>query len=172
MTGTLSNTRSLRARAATATAALLLVAATPAVGKAMGLEGVWIVMTQELNCGTGEPLPVPPTRALVTYHRGGTVTENRYIPVFAPGQLSDGHGQWRYAGWTTFTSRVVSMVQFTSPAGTPPPLFFQAGWQVATQTIKLDGPDSFSMTGTSEFLDLNGVVYRTGCAARTGQRFK
>lgn len=150
---------------------LVLGATEEAFGQPGGLEGVWGVITQERNCATNAPLG-PPTRALVTYHDGGTVTESRYIPVFAPGQLSEGHGLWSRDG-STFTGRVVTMVQFDTAPGTPPGSpGFQAGWQIATQTITLTGLDSFTMTGSSQFFNANREVYRTGCASRVGERFR
>jgi hypothetical protein len=126
-------------------------------------------VTQERNCSTGAAIG-PTTRALVTYHAQGTVSESRYIPVFALGQLSDGHGTWRRDGDNTFIGRVVTMVQFDSPPNTPPGV--QAGWQIASQTISLQDKDSFTMSGSSEFVNLAGEVYRVGCATRVGQRFR
>ena len=153
-------------------AAVLLGATSPAFGQAKGLEGVWAVTTQERNCTTNAPLG-PPTRALVTYHTGGTVDESRYIPVFALGQLSTGHGTWAHDGGATFVGRVVTMVQFDTAPNTPPGSpGFQAGWLVNTQFITMSGRDSFTMTGSGQFYNLNREVYRTGCASRTGERFK
>jgi hypothetical protein len=174
MTTTLSHRRSRAAglvRAAVTVAVLLGVTNT-AFGKARTLKGVWGVVTQERNCATNAPIG-PPTRALVTYHSGGTVHESRYIPVFAAGQLSEGHGIWSHDGGLTYAVRVVAMVQFDTPANTPPGSpGFQAGWQIATQTIRLSGPDSFTMTGISQFFNSNREVYRTGCASRVGERLK
>jgi hypothetical protein len=62
------------------------------------------------------------------------------------------------------------MVNFDTAPGTSPA--FQAGWQIATQTITLTGPDNFTMTGSSQFFNLNREVYRVGCASRVGERFK
>jgi hypothetical protein len=153
-------------------AALFLGLAGPAFAQPRALEGVWGVVTQERNCATNAPLG-PTTRALVTYHADGTVTESRYIPVFAPGQLSEGHGIWSHGGGQTFNGRVVTMVQFDSAPGSPPGSpGFQAGWQIATQTITMSGPDNFTMTGSSQFFNLSREPYRTGCASRVGERFK
>jgi hypothetical protein len=152
--------------------ALLLGSASPALAQARTLEGVWGVVTQERHCATNAPLG-PPTRALVTYHAGGTLGESRIIPVFATGQLSEGHGTWIHSGGLTYTGRVVTMVAFDTPPNTPPGSpGFQAGWQVATQTITLSGPDNFTMTGTSQFFNGNRDVYRVGCASRIGERFR
>ena len=153
--------------------AAVLLNLTSTMAEAQTLEGVWGVVTQERNCATNAPTPAPPTRALVTFHAGGAVHESRYIPVFATGQLSEAHGIWRHAGGTTFTARVVTMVQFDTAPNTPPGSpGFQAGWQVAAQTFTLTGPDSFAMTGSSQFYNANREVYRVGCASRVGERFK
>jgi hypothetical protein len=158
--------------AAAAGMAMIVGASSPAYADAHRLRGVWGVVTQEVNCATNAPLG-PSTRALVTYHADGTVSESRYVPVFAPGQLSTGHGTWRYGRHGTFTGRVVSMVHFDSPATTPPGLpVFQAGWQVATQSITLQDRDNFTATGSSQFFNLEQEVYRVGCATRVGKRFR
>ena len=65
------------------------------------------------------------------------------------------------------------MVQFETGPNTPPGSpGFQAGWQIATQSITVTGPDSFTMTGTSQFFNATREVYRVGCASRIGERFK
>jgi hypothetical protein len=174
MSRTLTNPKLCWAVMARATVgvAVLVGATSPAFGQAMTLEGVWGVVTQDRNCTTNAPMGTP-TRALVTYYAGGTVSESRSIPVFAPGQLSNGHGIWSSSGGLTYTGRVVTMIQFDTEPNTPPGSpGFQAGWQVATQTITLSGPDNFTMTGSSQFFNLNREIYRTGCASRVGERFK
>ena len=65
------------------------------------------------------------------------------------------------------------MANFDSAAGTPPGSpGFQAGWLIATQSLALTGPDSFTMTGSTQFINLNREVYRVGCASRVGERFR
>lgn len=151
---------------------MLLGLTSPAFAQARTLEGVWGVVTQERHCTTNAPLG-PPTRALVTYHAGGTLSESRSIPVFATGQLSEGHGTWTHTSGLTYQGRVVTMINFETSPNTPPGSpGFQAGWQVATQTITLSGPDSFTMTGSSQFFNGNRDIYRVGCASRVGERFK
>jgi hypothetical protein len=152
--------------------AIVLAWTGTALAQGTTLEGVWGVVTQERNCITNAAMG-PPTRALVTYRAGGTVHESRYVPVFAPGQLSEGHGVWRHDAGSTFASRVVTMVMFETAPNTPPGSpGFQAGWQIATQTITITGPDSFTMTGSSQFYNVNRELYRAGCASRVGERFK
>jgi hypothetical protein len=153
-------------------AAVLAGAVSPAFGQSRTLEGVWGIVTQDRNCATNAAQG-PPTRALVTYHAGGTLDESRFIPVFASGQLSESHGTWSQDGGLTYTGRVLTMIHFDTAPGTPPGLpVFQAGWMVATQTITLSGPDNYTMTGRTEFFNLNREIYRVGCASRVAERFK
>jgi hypothetical protein len=152
--------------------AVIVGSSSPAFGQARGLEGVWGIVTQERNCTTNAAMGTP-TRALVTYQSGGTLSENRYIPVFAIGQLSDTHGIWSHDGGATFSTRLVTMIQFETAPGTPPGSpGFQAGWMVNTQTITMSGPDTFTSTGSTQFFNLNREVWRVGCASRVGERLK
>jgi hypothetical protein len=152
--------------------AAVLLSITSTIAEAQTLQGVWGVLTQNRDCATNAAIG-PPTRALVTYHLGGIVSESRNIPVFALGQQSESHGMWRHDGGLTYTGRVVTMINFETAPNTPPGSpGFQAGWQVATQTITLSGPDNFTMTGVSQFFNLNREVYRVGCASRVAERFQ
>jgi hypothetical protein len=129
-------------------------------------------VTQERNCTTNAALG-PPTRALVTFNTGGTVSEDRSIPVFATGQLSGTHGIWNHDGGASFSTRLVTIVHFETAPGTPTGSpGFQAGWLVNTQTITMSGPDNFTSTGSGQFFNLNREVYRVGCATRVGERLK
>jgi len=160
------------ARAAAAILALLFGTAGAARAQARTLEGAWVVVTQQRNCTTDAPIGAP-HRALVSYHAGGTLSDSSSVPGFALGQRSEGHGTWRHDGGQTYAVRWVAMIQFDTAPGTPPGSpGFQAGWQVATNTVVLTGPDSFTSNGVSEFLDLSGHVYRVACASRTAQRFR
>jgi hypothetical protein len=152
--------------------ALLLAAAGPTFAQAMTVQGTWLVVTQPRNCATEAPMG-PAHRAIVTFHAGGTLSDSSAVQAFAVGQRSEGHGVWRHDGGHSYAARWVAMIQFDTPAGTPPGSpGFVAGWQVATNTVVLSGPDSFTSTGVSEFFDLNGQVYRVGCASRVAERFK
>jgi hypothetical protein len=153
-------------------AALLIGVPNPAFAQGMTLQGAWIVVTQNRNCTTDAPMGTP-HRALVSYHAGGTLSDSSSVPAFAVGQRSEGHGTWRHAGGHTYGANWVAMLQFDTAAGTPPGSpGFQAGWQVAANTITLTGPDSFTSVGVSNFVNLSGEVYRVGCASRTAERFK
>lgn len=151
---------------------LLLAVPSAAPAQAMTLQGVWIVVTQQRNCTTDAPIGAA-HRALVSYHAGGTLSDSSAVPSFAIGQRSEGHGTWRHDGAQTYAVRWVAMLQFDTAPNTPPGSpGFQAGWQVATNTVTLSDADTFTSTGVSEFLDLSGHVYRTACASRVGERFR
>jgi hypothetical protein len=155
-----------------AAAIALLLGATPVLAQAMTLQGVWIVVTQQRSCTTDAPIGAP-HRALVSYHAGGTLSDSSAVPSFAIGQRSEGHGTWRHDGGRTYGVRWVAMMQFDTAPNTPPGSpGFQAGWQVATNTVTLSDADTFTSTGVSEFLDLSGNVYRVACASRVGERFR
>ena len=135
------------------------------------IEGAWGVALQQRDCTTQAPIG-PPLRALVTYHEGGTLTESSGALAFLPGQRSVSHGTWNRQG-LAHSDQTVTMLLFDTAAGTPPGSpGFQAGWQIARHDITLSGPDNLTATGTSEFYNLAGQVYRTTCATRTGERLK
>ncbi len=56
------------------------------------LEGTWRVQVTPINCQTGAPLPS--FSALVSYARGGTLTEVVNAAAFLPGQVTPGLGVW------------------------------------------------------------------------------
>jgi len=157
---------------AAAALALLCGTASPALAQARTLQGAWLVVTQPRNCTTNAPMG-PPHRAIVSYHAGGTLSDSSAVPAFAVGQRSEGHGAWLHDGGLTYAVRWVSMIQFDTAPNTPPGSpGFQAGWQVATNTVVLSGSDTFTSTGVSEFFNLAGELYRVGCASRIGERFE
>ena len=127
------------------------------------LEGVWSQIITPRDCSTNEPLPVPPFRALFTFHRDGTVTESVGTLSFAPGQRSIGHGEWTHAGGLRFGERTTAMILFTGG-------LYQAGWQVTTRTLTMTDANHYAGSGASRFYDLNGQLYRTGCATSVGER--
>jgi hypothetical protein len=153
-----------------ALAALAVAAANPAFAQARTLTGTWLVVTQQVNCATDVAVG-PPHRALVTFHKGGTLSDTSVVPSFQLGQRTEGHGIWAHDGGQTYIARWTAMITFNSPAGSPPPSF-QAGWQVATNTITLEDRDAFTSRGTSEFFNLADEKYFVGCASRTGTRFR
>ena len=146
-----------------------------------GLAGTWMIQVTLRNCDTGAALGAP-VHSLVTFHRGGTLSESVGPTSFATGQRSPGHGVWSHIGQGTYSHRMVNLINFDSAPnlpGTPEfdptkpvsPGFF-AGWQVVSHTIELSDADNFLSTGTNAFYKFDGTEYRTGCSTATGRRFK
>ena len=145
--------------------AVLLVGSGAASAQAPTLHGVWTQVITPRDCATNEPLPVPPFRVLLMFHRDGTVTESVGALSFAAGQRSIGHGQWAHDGGLTFSERTVAMILFDGG-------IYQAGWQVTTRTITMTDADHYTSCGAAQFYDVNGQLYRTGCATSVGERFQ
>jgi hypothetical protein len=162
----------------------MLVAASPQILSASDdtsndrLAGAWTIQVTLRNCDTGAPMGS--FLSLVSFHRGGTISETTSSPAFLPGQRSDGHGSWKYLGAQTYSQHIIALIRFGSPANLPgTPTFdptkpvspgFLAGSQTVTHRIRLTGEDTLESAGTNAFYDANGEVYRTGCSTAVGQR--
>jgi len=144
------------------------------------LVGTWLIQVTPRNCATQAPLS-PPFNSLVTFHRGGTITESAGGVAFAPGQRSQGHGTWAQEGGQAYRQDMVALLLFdTEPnlPGTPTfdptkpvsPGFF-AGWQTISHTVRFTDADHFSSEGTNTFYKANRDVYRSGCSTATAERF-
>ena len=135
----------------------------------MKVEGTWMVTVTLRNCATDAVLGT--VNSLVTFNRGGTLHETPGGVNFAPGQRSDGHGVWRHKGGHTYSQRFVALIRFDTAPGPGGPGFFE-GWQVVSHTLTLSDPDTLSSSGTNEFYDENGQLYRSGCSTAVGKRFQ
>jgi hypothetical protein len=145
-----------------------------------GLEGTWLVQVTLRNCATNASLGS--FNSLVTFHRGGTLSETTSSPSFAIGQRSPGHGNWESEGDHTYSQRMVNLLNFDTAAnlpGTPgfnpslpvTPGFF-AGWSIVTHTLELIDANHGSSSGTNEFYKADGTLYRTGCSTAVSERFQ
>jgi len=153
---------------------LSILAVMPGPARADGagaraLEGVWAMSLTLRDCATGAPLG-PPFRSLLTFHRGGTLSESAGTTGFAPGQRSPGHGLWSRSGRNAFAARFVAMILFDTPPVPPAPGFL-AGWLVVGANFTFAGADHLNITATAQFLDLNRDVYRAACPTGTAERF-
>ncbi len=145
------------------------------------LVGAWAIEVTLRNCDTGAPLG-PASRALVTFHGDGTISEAAGSVAFAPGQRSPGHGVWTREGRRTYRQTMVALILFTTPPNLPgTPDFdpslpvspgFAAGWQTISHTLMLTGADHATSAGTNAFSDVDGIVYRTGCSTAVSERFQ
>src|SRR6266705_963117 len=95
---TMKPSTSIFGQAATALLAGALLLGTAITAKAQseqspnGLEGTWRVQVTQYNCATGATLP--PFWSLLSFARGGVLTETTTSPGFLPGQRTPGHGVW------------------------------------------------------------------------------
>jgi hypothetical protein len=145
----------------------------PALAQEQGaraIEGVWSMSITLRDCATQAPLG-PPLRSLLTFHTGGTLTENAGTPQFAPGQRSSGHGLWSHTGGQTFAARFVAMILFDTPPAPPSP-GFQAGWLVVGSNFQMTDVNRLAITATVQFFDMNRNVYRSACPTGSAERFQ
>jgi hypothetical protein len=143
---------------------------SPESGSNNGLVGTWMVQVTLRNCSTGAALG-PAIHSLVTFHRGGTITESPGTTTFAPGQRTVGHGSWTSQG-RTFRQEMIAIIVFDTPPNPPASPGFFAGWQTISQRVELTGPDTLTSAGTNEFVRFDGTSYRTGCSTAVARRFR
>ncbi len=135
------------------------------------LEGVWAIGLTLRDCVTGAPLG-PPGRSLLTFHQGGTMTGSAGATVFAPGQRSDAHGVWTYAGGSTFRNRMVAIILFDTPPSPPTSPGFQTGWQLIASTYTLSDANNLTVSATVEFYNVSRALYRAQCVSGAAERFQ
>jgi hypothetical protein len=144
-----------------------------------GVVGAWQVQVTLRDCATNAPLGT--FSSLVSFHRGGSLSESAASLAFAPGQRSPGHGTWARRRDHTFRQKMIGLILFdTAPnlPGTPgfdpslpiSPGFF-AGWQTVSHKVELADANHLTSAGTNAFYKSDGSLYRTGCSSATGQRF-
>ncbi|HZU42819.1 MAG TPA: hypothetical protein VE994_09115 [Terriglobales bacterium] len=129
------------------------------------LQGTWRVQITPTNCQTGAPQPSFPM--LLSFHRGGTLTEVIGSPAFLPGQRSIGLGVWSHARGNAYKGVWEGLMLFDSPA----PGVFKRGVQRLQFDFEVYG-DQLTIASTSQFIDINGNVYASTCASGTGTRFE
>src|SRR2546427_1994598 len=100
------------------------------------LVGAWVVQVTLRNCTTNAPLG-PSFNSLVTFHRGGTLSETAGSLAFAIGQRSPGTGAWARDGAHVYLQRMVALILFDTPPNLPFSPGFFAGWQTVTHTVEL-----------------------------------
>ncbi len=144
------------------------------------LQGTWFVRVTLRDCATNGSLGS--FNSLVTFHRGGTVTESTTSPTFSIGQRGPGHGNWAFEENHRFSQRMIALINFDTPPNLPgTPGFnpslpispgFSAGWSIVTHTIELVDQDHLSSSGTNEFYKADGTQYRSGCSSAVATRFE
>src|SRR5216684_3229382 len=130
------------------------------------LEGTWRVQVTPINCQTGAPLPS--FSALVSYARGGTLTEVVNAAAFLPGQVTPGLGVWSHTQADAYKAVWEVFILFDTPV---PGLPFKRGVQRLLRDIEVDG-DQMTFNASSRFVDSNGNPLFATCASGTGTRFE
>jgi hypothetical protein len=162
-----------------AAAASDVAASSNQANGANGLTGTWVIRVTLRNCATNAP--TGSAAALVTFHRGGTISESTGSPAFAIGQRGPAHGTWTHLGRRRYAQRMIAQIAFDTPANLPGPGFdptkpvspgFSAGWQTVTHTIRMIDDNNLESSGTNEFFDTLSQSYRTGCSTAVGSRFE
>jgi hypothetical protein len=165
--------------AALATSAAGVVRASDGDGRPR-LVGAWTVQVTLRDCASNAPMGT--FNSLVTFHDGGTISEDPASAAFAPGQRSSGHGQWTRTGLRTYQQRMIGLIAFDTAANLPgTPTFdptaritpgFFTGWSVVTHTLQLVDADHAASAGTNQFYKADGTLYRSGCSTATATRFQ
>ncbi len=130
------------------------------------LEGVWRVRLRPRNCVTGVPIPTAEAEALLTYHKGGTLSawaQNSTITI----TRSPSHGLWqREHGRGDYSFKFVHL-RYDLATGA------YLGSQVARGTLRLsERGDQFTTDAQSQLFDVNGHLTITGCSNSVGTRFE
>lgn len=127
------------------------------------VEGTWTVTVQLVDCSTGA-LIGSPFSSLLTFARGGTLTEATANPMFYPAERGPGHGVWTKTGNGYYSASSTAFITLNGVL---------AKTQKISQSISMgSNTDSFSSAATVEFFDPNGNLLASGCANATALRFK
>lgn len=132
-------------------------------GEGQKLEGTWVVTVSLRDCSLGTPVGAP-FMSLLTFARGGTMTETTSSPLFFPALRGPGHGVWSKTGGETYTASSIAMITVNGAL---------TRTQTITQTIEVQSEDAFTTTSASvKFFAPNGTLLLTACATATGSRFE
>ncbi len=131
---------------------------------ARDLQGTWLVQVVQVNCLTGATVGSP-FSSVLTFARGGTMTETTDNPMFYPAVREPGLGVWNRLHGNTYYA---ASMAFITSAGV------LIKTQKISQTIEVGpGPDEFSTTQAAvQFFDPSGNLLGAGCAVATGTRFE
>jgi len=132
------------------------------------LQGTWRVQINPIICQTGAPLTS--FSALVSYARGGTLTEVINSQAFLPGQVTPGLGVWSHTQANAYKAVWEVFILFDTPP-TVPGFPFKRGVQRLMRDIEVDG-DQMTFNASSQFFDSNGNPLFATCASGTGTRFE
>ena len=121
-----------------------------------------VQVTQE-DCSLHTPIGTP-FLSLLTYNRGGTVTDTTSNPMGFAAVRGPGHGVWSKAGNHTFKAYTIAFVTLNGVL---------TRTQTILQTIEVDSSDTYKVTAASvKFFAPDGTLLFTGCATATAKRFE
>ena len=132
------------------------------------LQGTWRVQLNPTNCQTGAP--IPSFAVLLSFARGGTLTEVMNAQAFLPGQRTIGLGVWSHTHGNAYKGVWEAFILFDTPP-TSPGFLFKRGVQRLMWDFEVHG-DQTTIEATSQFLDINGNPLIATCASGTGTRFE
>lgn len=128
-----------------------------------GLQGTWWVQVTQYDCAHPD-VTRPPFVSLLTFARGGTMSETTANAALQPGQRTSGYGTWQQQPSGGYTSTDLAFILFT---GGP----FTQGTQRINHSIALaDDGNQFSDVATVQFFDVRGTLLVSGCARAVGTR--
>ncbi|HEV7217573.1 MAG TPA: hypothetical protein VGN39_01780 [Terriglobales bacterium] len=129
-----------------------------------GLQGTWVVTVTQHDCTSGAQIGLP-FLSLLTFARGGTMTETTSNPMVYPSERGPGHGVWRQISRHRYSASTIALITLNGALTTI---------QTITQTIKIgDDPDQFQTTKVQvDFFSPGGTLVRSGCATATGARYQ
>lgn len=129
------------------------------------LQGTWRTQVNPKSCQTGAP--GPSFDVLLSFHRGGTLTEVMNAAAFLPGQRTAGLGVWSRTRGNAYRGVWDAYILVDSP----PPAPFRRGVQRLAWDFKVYG-DQLTFEATSQFFDASGNLLFSTCATGTGTRFE
>jgi hypothetical protein len=132
------------------------------------LQGTWRVQLNPRNCQTGAS--IPSFSVLLSFARGGTLTEVMNSPAFLPGQRTPGLGVWSHTHGNAYKGVWEAFILFDTPP-TSPGFLFKRGVQRLMWDFEVDG-DQITIDASSQFFDTNGNPLAVTCASGTGTRFE
>src|SRR6476660_166784 len=127
------------------------------------IEGVWQVTRMGVNCDDPNQTR-PPSPAIMTFHRDGTLTAYANPPGTGPLDTPES-GLWqREPGSPNSSFHDISYVYDANGAF--------AGSGVVTANVHLTSANSFEYSATIQFFDADGNLVFSGCGRATGTRFQ
>jgi len=130
-------------------------------GDGRRLEGTWLFQISLQNCATEAPVGEP-FYSLLTFARGGTMTETTSNPMFFPAERGPGHGAWAHAGDRTYKAVTKAFITLNGEL---------TKIQTITQTLDVVDDDHVKTTAAKvTFTKPDGTLLAQGCAVATGKR--